>query len=226
MDESASTQGRRTRGRAGRIAMRNAEIKQHQPAAPGQSGGQYRPLSDEDVTAILDTAYRILEEIGMAEVPPVVMEQALAQGCTKNNLGRLSFSRSFVEDIIAGASKKFVLHGRDPSLDIEVGGEKVHFGTGGAGVQTLDLDSGLYRSSTLKDLYDFTRLADTLENVSWFTRCCVATDMTDNYDLDINTAYALIRGTKKPVGTSFMLGEYVDPVIEMFDIAMGGEGKI
>lgn len=225
MDESASTQGRRTRGRAGRIAMRNAEIKQHQPAAPGQSGGQYRPLSDEDVTAILDTAYRILEEIGMAEVPPVVMEQALAQGCTKNNLGRLSFSRSFVEDIIAGASKKFVLHGRDPSLDIEVGGEKVHFGTGGAGVQTLDLDSGLYRSSTLKDLYDFTRLADTLENVSWFTRCCVATDMTDNYDLDINTAYALIRGTKKPVGTSFMLGEYVDPVIEMFDISMGGEGK-
>ena len=225
MDESSNTQGRRTRGRAGRIAMRNADVKQHQPAAPGQTGGQYRPLSDKNVTDIVNTAYRILEEIGMAEVPQIVMDKAIEKGCTTNALGRLSFSRAFVEDIIAGASKKFTLHGRDPSLDIEVGGDKVYFGTGGAAVQTLDIDRGIYRSSTLKDLYDFTRLVDTLENVTWFTRCCVATDMTDNLDLDINTAYALIRGTKKPIGTSFMLGEYVKPVIEMFDISLGGEGK-
>ena len=133
--------------------------------------------------------------------------------------------RSFVEDIVDQACKKFTLHGRNPDHTIEVGGEKVYFGTGGAGVQTLDLDSGLYRPSTLQDLNDFTRLIDTLENVSWFTRCCVATDIPDNFDLDMNTAFALMNGTQKPVGTSFTIGEFVHPAVEMFDMVAGGEGK-
>ncbi|MEM7173607.1 MAG: trimethylamine methyltransferase family protein, partial [Pseudomonadota bacterium] len=74
-------------------------------------------------------------------------------------------------------------------------------------------------------LYDFARLIDTLPNVSWFTRCCVATDVEDIVDLDVNTAYALLAGTTKPVGMSFTLGETVDPIIDMFDLALGGDGR-
>ena len=106
----------------------------------------------------------------------------------------------------------------------EVGGQSVHFGTGGAAVQVLDLNTGLYRPSTLQDLHDFARLQDTLTNVSWFTRCCIATDVPDPYDLDVNTAYALLKNTTKPVATAFTLAEHVDPIIEMFDIAAGGKG--
>jgi len=215
----------RAGGREGRIALRQAEVKQFQPAAPGQLGGQYQPLTPTELKDILDTAYRILDEIGFAEVPDVVMEKALEQGCHVNSLGRLSFPRSFVEGIVDGACRKFTFYGRDPDHTIEVGGDTVYFGTGGAAVQTLDMDSGLYRASTLKDLSDFTRLIDRLENVSWFTRCCVATDMTDNFDLDMNTAFALMKGTQKPVGTSFTIGEYVHPIVEMFDMVAGGEGK-
>jgi len=82
-----------------------------------------------------------------------------------------------------------------------------------------------YRAATLQDLHDFTRLADSLNNISWFTRCCVATDVPDLFELDINTAYALIKGTKKPVGTSFTVASSVDPIIDMFDIALGGKDK-
>lgn len=216
---------RQSGGRAGRIAMRQAKVQQHLPAAPGQVGGQYKPLNEKELQNILNTAFEILEDIGMSEVPDVVMEQALAQGCHINELGRLSFPRSFVEDIIDGACKSFTLHGRDAKHDIEVGGDKVWFGTGGAGVQTLDIDNGLYRPSTLNDLYDFARLTDKLENINWFTRCCVATDIPDNFDLDINTIFALVKGTTKPIGTSFTIGEYVHPAIEMFDMVLGGEGR-
>jgi len=101
----------------------------------------------------------------------------------------------------------------------------VYFGTGGAAVQTLDLDTHQYRAATLQDLHDFTRLADSLNNISWFTRCCVATDVPDLFELDINTAYALIKGTNKPVGTSFTVASSVDPIIDMFDIALGGKDK-
>ncbi len=212
-------------GRAARVAARQSSIKAFAPAAPGQSGGQFRPLSDGQLAEILDAAYRILEEIGFSEVPDVVMEKALSKGCHINTLGRLSFPRSFVEDIVAGACKRFTLHGRNPHHSIDVGGDKVYFGTGGAAVQTLDLDSGLYRPSTLKDLHDFTRLIDRLENVSWFTRCCVATDVPDNFELDFKTAFALMKNTQKPVGTSFTIGDYVHPIVEMFDMVAGGAGK-
>jgi trimethylamine--corrinoid protein Co-methyltransferase len=129
-----------------------------------------------------------------------------------------------VEGAIRVAAKDFTFHGRDPARSIHVGGDRVHFGTGGAAVQTLDLDTGRYRPSTLRDLYDFTRLQDRLANVSWFTRCCVATDMADPFDLDVNTVFALLKGTTKPVATSFTLAEHVAPILRMVDIALGQEG--
>lgn len=213
------------RGRAARIAARTANEAEVNPCPSGQKGGQYTPLSDAGLRDIMDTAYRILSDIGMAEVPQVLMDQALEKGANVNDLGRLSFSRSMVEDIVDGAAKSFAFYGRYPKHDFEIGGDRVYFGTGGAAVQTLDPDNGDYRPSTLKDLYDFTRLIDTLENISWFTRCCVATDVPDIHDLDINTAYALLAGTTKPVGTSFTIADTVDPIVDMFDLTLGGEGK-
>lgn len=219
------TKARRSGGRQSRIEERVSSSSLVNPCAPGQIGGQYRPLSDSDLKNIIDTAFKILAEIGMSEVPKTLEALALEKGATLNSLGRLIFSRDMMEDIINGAAKSFVYFGRDPKHDFELGGDRVFYGTGGAAVQTLDLDNGTYRPSTLEDLRDFTRLIDMLDNVSWFTRCCVATDVPDIRDLDINTAYALLQNTTKPVGTSFTVAETVDPIIDMFDIAMGGEGK-
>ncbi len=210
-----------------RAAMhaKRAKAPEINPCPPGPSSGYFKPLSDNDVQQIYKNALRILSEIGMGDVPPALMQQALEKGAFKNDKDRLCYPATMVEETIAGACKSFVLYGRDAKHDIEIGGDKVYFGTGGAAVQTLDIDTGAYRAATLKDLYDFTRLADHLTNVSWFTRCCVATDVADITDLDINTAYALLKGTNKPVGTSFTIASTVDPIVEMFDHAVGGTGE-
>ena len=215
---------RRPSARAAKHAQR-ARPPVTNPCPPGQSGGQYQPLTPSQVRRIYAESLRILDEIGMADVPPVLLEKALDYGAKLNDGGRLCYPPAMVDKIIAGACKQFTFYGRDPKHDIEVGGDKVYFGTGGAAVQTLDLHSGQYRPSTLTDLHDFTRLVDQLPNVAWFTRCCVATDVPDLYELDINTAYALLKGTTKPVATSFTLPEHVAPIVEMFDMAMGGKGK-
>ena len=210
-------------GREERLAQRAAP-PQFDPCPPGQIGGYYRPLSDHDLRQIYDTALRLLSELGMGEVPARLSTDLLAIGAEDRGDGRLRFPRALTEDAIARSARKFVLHGRDESRSIEVGGEKVYFGTGGAAVQTLDMQSGVYRPSTLADLHDFTRLQDKLANVAWFTRCCVATDVPHVFKLDVNTAYALIRNTTKPVATSFTLADHVAPIVQMLDIAAGGEG--
>ncbi|MGO9038941.1 MAG: trimethylamine methyltransferase family protein [Steroidobacteraceae bacterium] len=217
--------GRRPNARAARLTARQGAKQEVNPCPPGQPGGSYKPLSEPDIRSIYDTALRLLEKLGMGEVPAAYQKLALAKGAHLTDRGRLAYPRAMVEDIVAGAAQRFTFYGRDPVHDFEIGGNRVYFGTGGAAVRTLDLDTGRYRASTLADLYDFARLVDTLTNVSWFTRCCVATDLEDNLDLDVNTAYALLAGTTKPVGTSFTLAGAVDPIIDMFDIALGGEGR-
>ena len=224
MSESSRPRRRRGGSREAMLARRSKPPAIN-PAPSGPIGGQYRPLTDNQVEQIYSTSIRMLAELGMGDSPPALVEQALKCGATVNDLGRLCFSREMVEDIIDGACKSFMLHGRDQQYTFEVGGERVYFGTGGAAVQTLDLDSHIYRPSTLDDLFAFTRLADTLPNISWFTRCCVATDVPDIFELDVNTAYCLMRGTQKPVGTNFTIGEHVDPIVDMFDRIAGGPGK-
>ena len=215
----------RAGGRSARVAKRIAPQPEINPAPPGQIGGDYTPLKESEIQLIFAYSLKFLEELGMADVPKYLEEICCEKGAFLNSLGRLCFPKAMVEDIIDKAAKKFPLHGRDHLRTIEIGGDKVHFGTGGAAVQTLDINTGLYRPSTLKDLYDFTRLQDKLENISWFARCCVATDLPDNFDLDVNTAYALAKGTTKPVATSFFLDTHVEPVVKMFDLISGGEGE-
>lgn len=219
------THARRGGGRARRIAQRRAPDRAVNAAPPGQRGGAYRPLSEAEIRAIWRTALRLLSELGMGEAPPVLVEAAVARGAHLNERGRLCFPPALIEDIVAATPRRFVFHGRDPARSFEVGGTAVHFGTGGAAVQTLDLETGRYRPSTLADLHDFTRLQDRLTNVSWFTRCCIATDVADPFALDVNTAYALVANTTKPVGTAFSLAAHVEPIVAMFDTVLGGEGR-
>ncbi len=221
-EDQAPTRARS--GRKARLAQRAAPPRVN-PAPPGPVGGQYRPLSTEDCEAIYATALRLLAELGMGEVPDRLWSDLMAAGAVDLGDERIGLPSSLVERCIGTAAKEFTLHGRDPDRSIHVGGARVYFGTGGAAVNTLDLDSGLYRSSTLQDLHDFTRLQDSLDNVAWFTRCCIATDVPDPFDLDVNTAYALLRNTTKPVATAFTLAEHVAPIAKMLDIAAGGPGE-
>lgn len=210
-------------GRKERLAKRAAKPVVD-PCPPGQTGGMYKPLTSDEVGRIYDTALRLLEMLGMGEVPERLRKDLIAVGAKDNAEGRVLFPPTLVEAAVDQAAKSFVLHGRDDSRSIVVGGNRVYFGTGGAAVQVLDPKSGLYRPSTLDDLHQLTRLQDALANVSWYTRCCIATDVPDTYDLDVNTAYALLKNTTKPVATAFTVAEHVAPIVEMLDIAAGGQG--
>ncbi|MEO0937803.1 MAG: trimethylamine methyltransferase family protein [Pseudomonadota bacterium] len=205
-------------GRAARKAARAAGPAQH-PAPPGQRGGQYRPLATAEIDRIIAAAYTLLEQLGMGEVPESLAAHLMRAGCSILPNGRVSMPAKVVDRAIADAPKRFTLHGRDPARSIEVGGDAVHFGTGGAAVEVLDLGTARYRAATLRDLHVFTRLQDGLDHVSWFTRCCIATDMGNEWLLDLNTAYALMAHTTKPVATAFTLPEHVAPLADLFRIA-------
>lgn len=209
----------RRSGRSRKKAQR-AVAPVHNPCPSGAIGGAYQPLSEKDCQDIYHTALRLLDDLGMGEVPDGLRAQLVSHGAREHG-ARVQIPVTLVEAAIASAPTEFTLHGRDPARSILVGGARVHFGTGGAAVQVLDVETADYRPATLRDLYDFTRLQDGLDNVSWFTRCCVATDMPDAWMLDVNTVFALMKGTTKPVATAFTLAEHVAPILKMVDMADG-----
>lgn len=186
-------------------------------------GGCYQPLGSADCDRILDSAFDILQTIGIADAPDWLRQLLLQKGAGKRSDGRITFARSLVEQAIQRASHSVSLPGFDEERGLDIGGGKVHIGTGGAAVQTLDSDSGEYRDSTLRDLYRMMRVLDRCEYVHYGIRPLVARDMSTPIDLDINTAYACLRATGKPIGVSFDNAAHVGEVTRMFDIALARE---
>ena len=219
MGERRRRGGAREAKRAQRAGTRSGTI------GPGMEGGQYSPLGTTDVARINEAALTVLERVGISDGIPEFVAAAEAAGCRVADDGRVHFPRGLIEDLIAIAPSEITLYGRDSRHDLELSGSRVHFGTAGAAISVLDLETQLHRPSRLTDLYDFARLADQLDNIHWFSRTVVPTELTDPTQLDINTAYATMAGTSKHIGTSFMQAANVAPTVEMFDMALGGEGR-
>ncbi|MBC6439676.1 MAG: trimethylamine methyltransferase family protein [Rhodospirillales bacterium] len=212
------------RGREKRRRDRESRRQSTDMVAGSPLAQVFRPLSDGDVARVHDAALTLLETVGMATPTDRVQETALAAGCSLSESGRLLFPRALVEDLLAGAAKSYVVHGRDPAYDFEARNGTVNFCTGGAAVKILDIDTRQYRPSTLRDLYDIARVCNTLENLQWITRPVVITDVEDVFAFDINSIYACAAGTKKHIATSYANGENVTASLPMLDLLAGGDG--
>lgn len=215
---------RRSGGRAARVALRSAPLAEDlRPVRPGLPGGQYSPLSHQDMARIHSAALDALEQIGLSQAPPSGIEIMTSAGATFGDDGRLRFPRALVEDMLAKAARNITLNGRDPKYDLHLTGTNVHFGTAGAAVHVVDVETNTYRDSTAQDLYDAARITHALDNVHFFQRAMVARDVTDNLELDLNTIYACCAGTTKHIGTNFSEPHHVAPGLELIYRLAGGE---
>lgn len=215
---------RRAGGRAARVALRAAPLDEaSRPIRAGLSGGQYKPLTEEGVQRIHAAALDALEEIGLADAPQSGVEIMTRAGAKLGDDGRLRFPRALVEDMLAVAAKDITLCGRDPKHDLLLSGNRVHFGTAGAAVHMVDAESGAYRPTGAKDLYDSARIVQHLDNIHFFQRTMVCREIPDTIDLEVNTVYSSCAGTTKHVGSSLMLPEVVEHCLSVLHEIAGGE---
>jgi trimethylamine--corrinoid protein Co-methyltransferase len=191
----------------------------------GMKGGKYHPLSDRDMALMNVAVLDVLEKIGMADPIPIVREHALKRGCFMNKHDRLCFPRALVEDVISRSPSDMQFMGQDPKHDLDLGGLGVNTYGGGEAVNMLDVGAKKYRPSTLLDLYDMARLVDKLDNVHAFSRLIVATEIEDQLECDISSAYASVAGTSKHCALTFNDISNVQPTLDMLHMMAGGERK-
>ena len=220
---------KRTRNRRGGSAARRdshavggASI---QAVRPGQVGGQYRPLSDADIERIYRTALDVLENIGIGDPIPEILNYALPGGCFLDDDGRLRFPRALVEDLIGNSPGEYPLYAPNPDKDLMVQGEEVLFCSSGEAVCILDFESQRYRPTKLVDLYDAARLGDQLDHIHSFGKPFIAAEYShDVFVHDMNIAYAELAGTDKSFALGISVAGHIDPLVELFDAYLGEEG--
>lgn len=227
MDVMQTTAGRKRR-RGTRERLRRERLEGLAPATPpigpGLVGGSYRPFTDGDLRRLHEASLHILEHFGISEPIDAWRERVVEAGGWMTEGGRLCFPPALVEDTIAGAARNFTLHGRDPKHDMLLSGSRTYYATSTAAIRMLDLESGEYRHTTLRDLYDMVRMADALDNVHFVQRPLIARDIVDDEALDINTAYATTAATAKPIITTFFKSGSLEKAIALYDLSVGGDG--
>ncbi len=214
----------RAGGREARRAMRAAPLAEHiRPVRAGMTGGQYKPLTEAGMERIHQSALEALEVIGLSQAPASGVEVMTKAGAILGDDGRLRFPRALVEDMLAKAARDITLCGRDPKHDLHLTGSNVHFGTAGAAVHIVDVETNTYRDSTAQDLYNAARITHHLDNVHFFQRAMVARDVLDNLEMDLNTIFACVSATTKHIGTSFSDPSHVEPCMQLIHRLAGGE---
>ena len=215
---------RRAGGRTARRNARSAPLADHlRPVKAGMLGGSYSPLSPDGERKIHNAALDALEFIGLADAPQSGIDYMVNAGVILGDDGRLRFPRSLVEDALAAANKNVILHGRDHKHDLDLSGNRVHFGTAGAAVHIVDVLNNEYRDSKVQDLFNAACIVNELDNIHFLQRPMVCRDIVDNREMDYNTVYACCAGTTKHVGTSFTEPSFVPDAIEMLHTIAGSE---
>lgn len=190
----------------------------------GLQGGQYKPLSSEQVETIHQASLKILEHTGVTYEDGLenTVEMLAGHGAKVDSAKKIvTLPAKLIEELISRAPAQVVLCGQQEKHDLVLTEDKVHLGTGGAAIRIIDPDTKETRSTTLKDLFNVSRLVDQLDNIHFLVRPCIPTDI-DESDYDVNMFYACLSASAKHVMSGVNDEEGLLKVIELASHIAGG----
>ena len=190
-------------------------------------GGQYKPLSDEQVKIINDGAQGILEKTGVKVFTKTGREcfrRAGAHVDEQNCVVRIP--RAMTEDAIASTPHRLVLCGRNPKHDAILEGSNVYLGTGGTAINVLDLQTAQRRPSTNEDIRLIAKLVDALNNIHVFTINVFPNDIKNIDEVDANRFYSSLTNTTKHIMGGVYSLKGMQEVVEMASLIAGGIEKL
>jgi trimethylamine--corrinoid protein Co-methyltransferase len=198
--------------------------KKHQVANKGLVGGQYKPLTNEQVRQIHEASLTILEQTGVQVEEPEALELFAEAGADVAE-NRVRLPRSLVEDAIDEAPSRMVLAGRDPKHDLILEGAKVYIGTGGAALQVLDLEDGEIRKAVLEDVGQMARIVDALDNIHFYLIPIYPTDLSEE-QVEISKYYASLANTTKHVQAGAYTSQGIHDVVAMCERIAGSPAAL
>jgi len=189
----------------------------------GIEGGRYRPLTDNQVEQIHQSVLKVFSEVGVQVNHDEALEIFRKAGARVDEASRIvTFDPAMVMDLVGQAPARVNLCGREPdgSLDCEIGGTRVHLGTGGTALNVQDPGSNENRRSQLRDIMNMARVVNELENIHFYMLNIFPHDV-ESSDIDVNRFGAALNRTRKHIMGGVYTVEGIRNVIRMAEMIAG-----
>ncbi|HIJ72610.1 MAG TPA: trimethylamine methyltransferase [Candidatus Hydrogenedentes bacterium] len=194
------------------------------PAARGGiPASLYKPLAEPSVDRIIEEAFRILEQSGMAVYSDTARDILRRAGANVDEDARLvRFPRTMVEDAIDSNPSSITLYSRDGKHDVVLAKNRVHYGTGGTAIYVIDPDTGQRRPSTVDDVVLNARLVQALENIHVFTINVFPNEIQNKDEIDVNRFFHSFDNTTKHIMGGVYSLRGCRKVVDMAHLIAGG----
>ncbi|MGD8435695.1 MAG: trimethylamine methyltransferase family protein, partial [Syntrophobacterales bacterium] len=138
---------------------------------------------------------------------------------------KVRFESAWLDEFLAQAPSQFVLYSRDGKNDVHLGEGMVHFANGGRVFRILDMGTGGYRLTMLRDVAHTATLVNQLKNISLYIIACQAHDLEPQY-YHLNDFYHALNFTSKHVmgGCDDVAG--VQQMLALAQLIAGGEEEL
>jgi trimethylamine---corrinoid protein Co-methyltransferase len=218
----APPRGRRTGGRAGRRAARDAAAPTH-PAYLTRRIAPYELVSEEGLEQLEHNADTILEEVGIEFRGHPRSVAVFKEAGADVDGERVRFPRGMCRQIVQdSAPQEYTQHARNPDRSVRIGGDATVFAPVYGPPFVTDLDNGR-RYATLEDFTNLVKLAYVTPalHLSGGTICEPVDVPVNKRHLDM--IYAHLRWSDKPFMGSVTAGERAQDSVDLARIAFGGD---
>ena len=169
---------------------------------------------------------QILERIGIKVLGGAFLDRLKAAGAQVDyDNQRVRFEADWLDKTIAHAPPRFTLYSRDGRHDVHLGEGKVYFANGGRVFRILDMGTGGYRLTLLRDVAHSATIVNQLEHISFYVVACQAHDIKPvNYHL-LDFYYSFNHTTKHVMGGCDDL-RGANQMWKLASIIAGGEDRL
>lgn len=180
-------------------------------------------LSRNEIQMLHVAAMEVLERIG------IMLQHEKALSILKNAGADVDFKRKIAkipEFLVREALKKtpsrVLLRARNPKYNLLIGDGNSYFTNGFGAYYTIDFETGQRRLSTLKDLEEFTLLADYFPTVDYIKPNIIPQDIPKGI-LELEMTLAMFKNTEKHCSVISLTPQGFRDVIKMSMELVGGE---
>jgi len=180
-------------------------------------------LSRDDIYRIHMASLEILEQVGVVFKHKEALRIFEDAGASVDHTKELvKMPEHLVKWALGKTPRQVDLLARNPRHDLRLGDGHVHYTNGYGADHVLDFETGQRRESTIKDLENFTRMADYFENVEYVYPSIFPRDVPKAI-VDRCIYLALLRNTSKHCANSFLDLDGFRDIVKMATILVGDE---
>lgn len=172
-----------------------------------------------------EASLNILEKTGLRLDHPEAEQLLLDAGAEKDSDGRILIPRKLVWDALYKVNHRVQLYSRDGKKAILLRTGRTYFGPGSDALYNIDRQSGQLRFSTLDDVRENVRIADSLAGYDFIMSMGLPNEI-ESHRLYATVFAEMVRNTTKPIVATATTLDDVKQIHHIASVVAGGEDEL